>query len=220
MATHSGFTTFAELVQSHGLLNTAKSLHMSHRTVPVRVAKPGTFTLPELSRLAELTETDLSHLVTKLAQQIEAAADNPPQKEKRGASVELGNNALIIRMKNPETMSSGELAMLAKLSGSTIAAITSQVAAQKAKKAGQPTTIAELIHGIGGRYETAEALGMAPNTLATRMKKPEGFTLADLLAVARVANTDLVTVTKLAQYQLQNRIDPPTPVVGRPPLNH
>lgn len=220
MATLKKFTSFADWVKANGLLNTAKALQMSHRTVAVRIAKPGTFTLPEILLLAEAAETETGIIVTHLAKEIVTSAQDAPHKAAPSSKIELGNNALIFRIKNPETMSPAELAVLAKLSGSDVTTIASQVAAQKAKQPGEPATIAELIHGIGGRYETAEALGMAPNTLATRMKKPEGFTLADLLAVAQLAKVDLVTVTKLAQHQIKNHIAPPTPVVGRPPFSH
>jgi hypothetical protein len=220
MATHPGFTTFAELIQSYGLRNTATALVISPRTVAARLANPGSFILTELVRLAELTETTLRHVVTKLAEAANAGTTEPGKEERPKGSVVLGSNELVIRMKNPDTMSKEDLALLARLSGSTVSTLTSQLAAQKAKKAGKPTTIAELIHGIGGRYETAEALGMAANTLATRMKKPKTFTLADLQAVAKATNTELGTVAELAQYQSENHIPPPPPQAGRPPLNH
>jgi hypothetical protein len=218
MATPSEFTAFVELVKANGLLATAKSLDMSHRTVAVRIDKPGTFTLKEMQRLADSTENDLGEVVAQLVKEATAGAKSTPQKGMRSTSVEVNNKELVLRVKNPETMSHDELAMLAKLTGSTLTNLTSQVAAQKAKQAGEPTTIAELIHGMGGRYETAKDLGMSPNTLATRMKKPGGFTLNDLLAVATVANKDVIEVAKLAQYQMKNGIAPPIASAGRPPL--
>jgi len=219
MATRSEFTTFAELVKANGLLATAKDLHMSHRTVAVRIDKPGTFTLKEMQHLADSTENDFGRVVAQLAAEATAGAEVAPQKGTLNTKVEVGNKELVLRVKNPESMSHDELTMLAKLTGSTLKDLTSQVAA-KVQQAGEATTIAELIHGLGGRYETASKLGMSPNTLATRMSKPEGFTLTDLLAVAKVANKDVVAVAKLAQYQMQNEIAPPTASAGRPPLNH
>jgi sugar diacid utilization regulator len=212
------FTTFAELVQTNGLRNTATALQIQPRTVHFRINKPGSFTLLELLRLSEVADAELGQVLTQLAQAVEGDP-TASKAQPRSATVEVASNALVIRM-NPEVMSPDELATVARLSGSDLATLTSQVAAQKAKKAGQPTTIAELIHGLGGRYETAPLLGISPNTLAARMKKPESFTLAELIAVARVTNTDLLTVVKLAQYQHENRIAPPSAELGRPPLNH
>lgn len=220
MATRSEFTTFAELVKANGLLATAKSLEMSHRTVAVRIDKPGTFTLEEMQRLADSSEIDFGKVVEQLVKEVTARSEQEPSKEARSTSVEVGSKELVLRVKNPESMSREELTMLAKLTGSTLDSLTSQVAAQKSQKAGEHKTIADLIHGLGGRYETARDLGMSPNTLATRMKKPEGFTLTDLLAVAKKANMDVVQVAKLAQYQMQNEIAPPTASAGRPPLHH
>lgn len=150
---------------------------------------------------------------------------------KTSHALSMSNNTLVKRIKDPSTFTLPELALLAELSETDLLTATTRVAhetnpelftAAYRKAAKEPvgfTTIAELIHSFGGRYKTAGELEMSPNTLATRMKKPEGFMLAELVLVAKKAGTDLVTVAKLAQHQIDMQLPPPAPVLGRPPFN-
>jgi hypothetical protein len=170
MAATPDFTTVSELVDSYGLVRTSRELSMSNNTLVKRVKEPGTFTLPELTLLAKMCETDLLTIISRVA-----------------------------RETNPELFTAAGRKGVKELHGFT--------------------TIAELIHSFGGRYSTATRLEMSPNTLATRMKKPEGFMLAELVLVAKIAETDLLTVAKLAQHQMDTHLPPPAPALGRPPFN-
>ncbi len=81
-------------------------------------------------------------------------------------------------------------------------------------------SIAELIHSLGKRGETAKALGIEYKTLGVRMNKPESFTVAELLKVAELADSDLSAVAALAEQQIKHPVEPPAPVLGRPPRQH
>ena len=61
------FASISELVQQSGVLKVAKALGIAYNTLQVRMRTPGSFTLDELTRLAELVETDLLS-ITRLAQ--------------------------------------------------------------------------------------------------------------------------------------------------------
>lgn len=77
-------------------------------------------------------------------------------------------------------------------------------------------SLAELIHALGMRSDTAKHIGISHNTLNVRMSKPGSFTLDELVKVAELAKSDLLTMTKLAQKQMDNPVEPPTPALGRP----
>ena len=81
-------------------------------------------------------------------------------------------------------------------------------------------TLAELIHSLGERGKTAKALEINPRTLVTRMQDPATFTVGELLKVARLAGVDLAVVAGLAENQINNPIEPPAPVLGRPVRQH
>lgn len=145
----------------------------------------------------------------------------------------MSNNTIVKRVKEPGTFTLHELALLAKMCETDLLTIVGRIARQTnpelftaagsrkvAKELPDFKTIAELIHSFGGRYSTATKLGMSPNTLATRMKKPESFMLAELVLVAAEAKADLLAVAKLAQHQIDTHIPPPAPTLGRPPFNN
>lgn len=152
---------------------------------------------------------------------------------KTSRELSMSNNTLVKRIKEPGTFTLPELGLLAKMCETDLLTIIGRVAREtnpdlftpagrKGLKKELPgfTTIAELIHSFGGRYSTATKLGMSPNTLASRMKKPEGFMLAELVLVAKIAEADLLTVAKLAQHQIDTHTPPPTPTLGRPPFSN
>ena len=77
-------------------------------------------------------------------------------------------------------------------------------------------SLAELIHALGIRSDTAKHIGISHNTLNVRMSNPGSFTLDELVKVAELAKSDLLTMTKLAQKQMDNPVEPPAPALGRP----
>lgn len=81
-------------------------------------------------------------------------------------------------------------------------------------------TLAELIHSLGERSRTAKALEINPRTLLTRMQNPATFTVGEMLKVAGLAGVDLSVVAALAEYQINNPIEPPAPALGRPARQH
>lgn len=80
--------------------------------------------------------------------------------------------------------------------------------------------LAELIHSLGERGKTAEALEINPRTLVKRMQDPATFTVGELLKVAGLVGVDLAVVAALAEHQIKNPIEPPAPVLGRPVRQH
>ena len=140
----------------------------------------------------------------------------------------ISNNTLHVRLKEPSGCSLRELLAVATLADSTLPAVVealtatpSPVPPSQPRPVAAPATLpyaslAELIHAQGGRYETAKTLGLSPNTLAVRMRKPESFTLAELQAVAKLANVDLFLVVELALRQIEQQLAPPEPTLGRP----
>ena len=77
-------------------------------------------------------------------------------------------------------------------------------------------SLAELIHALGMRSDTAKHIGISHNTLNVRMANPGTFTLNELVKVAELAKSDLLTMTRLAQKQMDNPVEPPAPALGRP----
>ena len=78
------------------------------------------------------------------------------------------------------------------------------------------TTLAELIHSLGSRKIVSEQWEVAPRTIALRMQNPGTASLDELQRLADLTGLDLLTVFKLAHYQMQHPIEVPTAHVGRP----
>lgn len=78
------------------------------------------------------------------------------------------------------------------------------------------TTLAELIHSLGSRKTVSEQWHVAPRTIALLMQHPGTASLDELQRLAELTELDLLTVFKLAQYQMQHPTEVPTAQVGRP----
>ena len=78
-------------------------------------------------------------------------------------------------------------------------------------------TLAELIHSLGERGKTAEAIEINPRTLVRRMQDPATFTVGELMKVAELVGVDLSVVTSLAEQQIKDpSFEPPAPRRGAP----
>jgi hypothetical protein len=65
-------------------------------------------------------------------------------------------------------------------------------------------SLAELIHALGMRSDTAWHIGISHNTLNVRMAKPGSFTLDELVKVAELAKSDLLTTAEQAADMIKS----------------
>lgn len=80
-------------------------------------------------------------------------------------------------------------------------------------------SIPELLLAHGVRNSIA-VLGMSYHTISARMKDPSGWTLAEVEKVAKMANTDFLTIAALAKKQMDNPIEVPVSARGRSANKH
>lgn len=79
-------TTIPELILAHGIRNTIKDLSISPTTLTNRMNNPATFTVDELSRLADVVGSDFVTLANMAKQQMDNPIEIPKSERGRNAN--------------------------------------------------------------------------------------------------------------------------------------